>query len=99
MATRAKIRYYNVVTIAAAGEGGKMPGLPKLKVNKNAWEDKVEIVDFEQAKTFPFDQEIVISVEGEQICSYDHLVQFAASEGQKNKEYLEVMILPMILGG
>ena len=76
-----------------------MLALPKLKVKKNVWEDVVEILDFEQAKSFPFDEEIVISVEGEQICSYAHLLQFALTAEQSSKEYLEVMILPMILGG
>jgi hypothetical protein len=76
-----------------------MSELPKLRVKKNAWEENFEVMDFEQAQKFPFNEEVIISVEGEQICSYECLLEFAADEKQKGKQYLEVMILPMILGG
>ena len=76
-----------------------MSNLPKLKVKKQAWNDNSEIMEFEQAKTFPYEEEIVISVEGTQIGSYRDLLEFASRDDQKGKEYLEIMILPMILGG
>ncbi len=76
-----------------------MSNLPQLKVKKQAWNDNSEIMEFEQAKNFPYEDEIVISVEGSQICSYQELLNFASQPDQKGKEYLEVVILPMILGG
>ncbi len=77
-----------------------MANLPKLKVNKAAWtEEAEEIQEFEQAKNFPFDQELIIVAEGRQINSYEDLLAMAQQERFKDKPYLEVIILPMIVGG
>lgn len=77
-----------------------MANLPKLKVNKTAWTDEaIEIQEFEQARDFPYDQELIIVAEGHQINSYEDLVKLAGQERYKDKECLEIIILPMIVGG
>jgi hypothetical protein len=77
-----------------------MDKLPKLKVKKQALQsDEGEIQDFEVAKKFPFDTDFVVVVEGQQINSYEHLLKIAGQEKFKNKEFLEVIFLPMIVGG
>jgi hypothetical protein len=76
-----------------------MPTLPKLKVKKEAWNSKVDIIEFEQAKSFPFDLELIITAEGQQITSYQDLLRLALKDEHKGKEFLDVMFLPMICGG
>jgi hypothetical protein len=77
-----------------------MASLPKLKVIKSAWSDQAEEISaFEQAKNFPYHEELVIVAEGKQINSYDDLLKLAQQEQYRNKEYLEVIFLPMIVGG
>jgi hypothetical protein len=76
-----------------------MPNLPKLKVKKEAWKPEFDIVEFEQARSFPFNEELIITAEGRQVGSYEDLLSLALDEEHKNKKYLDVMFLPMICGG
>lgn len=76
-----------------------MTELPKLKVKKEAWKDESEIQDFEEAKDFPFSAEIIVVVEGQQVNSYDDLLKLVQQERFKNRQFLEVLFLPMITGG
>jgi hypothetical protein len=77
-----------------------MTGLPKLKVIKSAWTDEPEEIQaFEQAKNFPYHEELVIVAEGRQINSYEDLLKLAQQEGYRDQEYIEVIFLPMIVGG
>jgi hypothetical protein len=77
-----------------------MANLPKLKVNKSAWSNEPEQVQtLEEAKSFPFHEELIIVAEGKQINSYDDLLNMVQQEPFRNKEYLEVFFLPMIFGG
>lgn len=76
-----------------------MTKLPKLKVKGLGWDVSEEIRDFEQAKYLPFGHNLIIVVEGQVIESYEDLVQLAAQDRYKNKEFLEVMFLPIIVGG
>jgi hypothetical protein len=41
----------------------------------------------------------IILVEGQRVRSYDELVALVASDEYKNKKYLEVVVLPIIVGG
>jgi hypothetical protein len=41
----------------------------------------------------------IILVEGQRALSYDELVALVASDEHKNKKYLEVVVLPTIVGG
>jgi hypothetical protein len=87
------------VTINRKGNN-YMPGLPKLKVIRSAWSDQPEeIQSFEQAKDFPYHEELVIVAEGRQINSYEDLVLLAQQERYGKQEYIEVIFLPMIVGG
>jgi hypothetical protein len=72
---------------------------PRLIVKKEAGDPEGEIQEFEQAENFPFHEEIIIVVEGRQITSYEDLLKMAGQEKYKDKKYLEVMFLPMIIGG
>ena len=76
-----------------------MTKLPKLKVKGLGWDVSKEICDFEQAKYFPFGHDVVIVVEGQVIRSYDDIIQLVAQDRYKDKEFLEVMFLPIIVGG
>lgn len=76
-----------------------MTKLPKLKVNGLGWNVSKEICDFEQAKYFPFGQDVVIVVEGQVIRSYEELVQLVDQDRNKDKAFLQVMFLPIIVGG
>jgi hypothetical protein len=76
-----------------------MTDLPRLIVKKEAGDTEGEIREFEQAKNFPFHEEIIIVVEGRQITSYADLLKMANQEKYKDQKYLEVMFLPMIIGG
>jgi hypothetical protein len=76
-----------------------MSDMPKLKIKKQAWDKDGEIQEFERAKDFPYDQELIIVAEGRQITSYDDLLKMITQDLYKNKEFLEVMFLPVIVGG
>lgn len=76
-----------------------MSKLPKLKVKGLGWDVSEEIRDFEQAKYFPFGHDVIIVAEGQVITSYDDLVQLVDQEDYKNKKFLEVMFLSIIVGG
>ncbi len=76
-----------------------MSKLPKLKVRGFSWDASEEIRDFEQGKYLPFCEHICIVVEGEVILSYEQLVQLAAQDEYKDKEFLEVELLPLTGGG
>jgi len=78
-----------------------MSKLPKLKVKKPLGYPFEEIRNFEEAQYFLFnygDNAIVI-VEGKVINSYEELVQLAAQASYKDKEFLEVELLPAVIGG
>ncbi|MBW1800266.1 MAG: hypothetical protein JRJ85_06000 [Deltaproteobacteria bacterium] len=77
-----------------------MDTLPKLKVEGLGWDDTGELCLFEQAKYFPYESlDLLIVAEGEVIRGYEDLLQIAEKEGMKEKEYLEVKFLPIIVGG
>lgn len=77
-----------------------MKNLPKLKVKEGlGWESTEEMRDFEQAKFFPFGSDLVVVIEGQIVGSYDELVKLVSEGKFDNKESLEVMFLPIIVGG
>ena len=88
--------------------GAEMPKLPKLKVKRTfgytPGEGQVypteETYDFEQAKSFPYDHiGTLILVENQVINSYDELVQLASQDYCRDKEFLEVIMAPLIGAG
>jgi hypothetical protein len=76
-----------------------MAELPKLNVKRDATEITGEIQTFEEGRNFPYDEEVIIVAEGRQITSYKDLLEVANQEKNKGKKVLEVLFLPMIVGG
>jgi len=78
-----------------------MHKLPKLRVQSFFETDcETDIYDFEQAKDrIDYETESIILVEGQSVNSHDELVQLATKEQYKDKEFLEVVVLPYIVGG
>ena len=78
-----------------------MSELPKLRIK--TWScgyEYEEIRDFEEAGEFlNYNSDTMISVEGKLLSCYDELVRLASSESFRNKEFLEVVILPLMSGG
>ena len=74
--------------------------LPKLKVDGLGWDVGRDSCEFDQARYFPFNQpDLVIVAEGQVIRSYEDLLQLAKVDEHKDKEFLEVSFLPIIVGG
>ncbi|MFC1983706.1 hypothetical protein ACFLVO_01650 [Chloroflexota bacterium] len=77
-----------------------MSKLPKLRVLNPSWGVAEEIRDFKQGKYLPFNTEgMWIVVEDQVINSYEDLVQLAAENRYKDKEFLEVSFLYIVVGG
>ena len=76
-----------------------MSKLPKLKVKRFYGWPAEETRDFEQAQHFLFDEQSVVLVEGQIITSYEELVQLAAQDRYKGKEFLETSLFPLFIGG
>ena len=75
--------------------------LPKLKVKRPVGHPSEEIREFEQGRYFLFSygDGVFVVVEGQVINSYEELIQLAAQDCYKDKEFLEVIIVPEISGG
>lgn len=67
-----------------------------VKVFGNAGEDTCELA--KAGYLFGFEDRIVV-VEGQRVNSYDELIQLASRDSYKNKDYIEVVLLPAIAGG
>ena len=74
-----------------------MPKLPKLKLKMP--EGQEEIHGFEEAKHYLSDWGVLFVVEGQVINSYEELTKLAGQSSYKNKDPLEVMLIPFIEGG
>jgi hypothetical protein len=78
-----------------------MSKLPKLKIKFRFGYPGEDICELEQAK-YRFDfggGRVLVVVEGQLMNSYDELVQLAAQDDYKDKEFLEVLLLPAVVGG
>ena len=77
-----------------------MSSFHKLRVLKPSWDVAEEIRDFKQGKYLPFNTENMwIIVEDQVIGSYEDLVRIAADPRYKDKEFLEVRYVDIIIGG
>ena len=78
-----------------------MSSLPKLKVQSLLESDsKSDIYDLEQAKNhFDYESETIVLVEGQVVNSHEELVRLSTQEQYKDREFLEVVLLPFIDGG
>ena len=73
--------------------------LPRLKVRGLGWESGEETWDFEQAKYFPYKEWLLVTVEGRVVRSYEDVLALALEDQHKDKEYLQVVFLPIMVGG
>jgi hypothetical protein len=74
--------------------------LPKIKVEGLGWDLSGELLDFEQAKYFPFDsRDLLIAAEGKIVRSYTDLVKLTEADGIEGKATINVRFLPIIVGG
>ena len=79
-----------------------MPKLPKLKIKWFVEPFRETTVDFEKAKhILPFGPPHTLSIYlgGQMVSSYDEFVQLATGKHQKNREFLEVIVIAPIGGG
>jgi len=77
-----------------------MPTLPKLKVKLPFGYPDEDICELEQAKyRFSYGDEYLVVVEGQVINSYEELAQLASRDDYKDKEFIEVVLLPALAGG
>ncbi len=77
-----------------------MSELPKLNI-KSPFPHAQGTFDLEQAKDilFRYGDRTIVTVEGQRVYSYDELVQLAAQDCYKDKEFLEAMVLPSLAAG
>ena len=79
-----------------------MSKLPKLKIRSLLESgNETEIYDLEQAKSLltQLPASIIVVAEGQVINSHEDLVQLATQERYQDREFLDVMVLPVIEGG
>ncbi len=78
-----------------------MSKLPKLRVHPLLEPgNEGDICDLEQAKHhFGYGSETIVLVDGQVVNSYEELVQIATQDRHQDKEFLEVVLLPLIVGG
>jgi hypothetical protein len=72
--------------------------MPKLMI-KVFGDPGGEICELEEASNYLNFESGIIVVEGQNVYSYDDLVQIASQEKYRNKEYIEVSQIPPIEGG
>jgi PDZ domain-containing secreted protein len=76
-----------------------MSRLPKLKVKLPASYLGEEVFELEEAKDILNFDEGIIMVEGQTVHSYDDFVQLITQQKYKNLEFIEIVVLPIIVGG
>lgn len=72
---------------------------PKLKVSGLGWDFDGEVLEFEQARLFPYGGGALIVAEGMVVGSYEDLENIVGSGSCKSKLFLEIIFLPIIYGG
>jgi hypothetical protein len=73
--------------------------MPKLKIIKDDRESKTEIVDFDQGRHLPYDQNFSIVVEGESVRSFEELQRVAEEDRNKDIDFLVVRFIQIVSGG
>ena len=76
-----------------------MGNRPKLKVTGLGWDAPEEIWEFDQARYFPYAEWIMIVAEGRVVKTFEELVAVAERDENRNKEFLEINFLPIVVGG
>lgn len=75
--------------------------LPRLKiVSPFSSDDEADFCEVEQARNrFNYDSETMIVVEGELVSCYEDLLILANQDRFRGRDFLEVVLLPYIVGG
>ncbi len=80
-----------------------MSGLPKLKVKYDTEDEYGEkLIEIEQAKDFFYgfeDGQPLVVLEGQAVYSYKELIQLASQDCYKDREFLNVELRRIALGG
>ncbi len=77
-----------------------MPELPKLKIKLPFGPLMWDYCSLDEAKhRFDFIPETLVSVEGQLIHSYEELVSIATQDCNKNRQFIEIELIPLIGGG
>lgn len=78
-----------------------MSKLPKLKVHIPFGYPNEDICELEQARyRLSYGAGVVVMVEGQVVNSYDELIQLAAQDIYRDREFLEVvLIVDLVAGG
>ncbi len=76
-----------------------MDNRPKLKVSGLGWDFDGEVLEFEQARLFPYGGGALIVAEGIVVGSYEDLEKIVGSASCKSEPFLEIVFLPIIYGG
>ncbi len=76
-----------------------MEKAPKLKITGLGWDASGGLHNLEEAQYFSFNEDMIVTVEDQVVNSYEEILQLASHEPYKDKEYLEVVFLPVIVGG
>jgi hypothetical protein len=71
---------------------------PKLYIQKDPLELPV-LADFDAGKTLPYNKGLIIAVEGRMVSSFEELKDLVEKYHYRDKEYLNVALLPIVLGG
>jgi hypothetical protein len=72
--------------------------LPRIKI-KIFGQASEDICNLEEAKYLVNFESRIVLVEGQRVASYEELVQLAAQDKYRNREYIEAVLLPVIAGG
>jgi hypothetical protein len=72
--------------------------LPKLKIIYFGFPDE-SICDLDQAGYLFEIGDILVLVDGQRIVSYDELVKLVARDKYKDRQFVEVVLLPAVAGG
>jgi hypothetical protein len=87
-----------VIPPASNSEDARKHGLPKLTIEffGHAGEDVSEL---EQSKFLFIFTDKTVMVDGQKIDSYDELVRLAGTDEYRNRKFIEVVLLPTVVGG
>jgi hypothetical protein len=75
-----------------------MQKLPKLRIETSALEP-AEIQDYDMAIDLPYNKGLIIALEGYMVSNHDEFLRVIDQYHLRDKEIIEVKILPIVLGG
>jgi hypothetical protein len=97
--TRCKINL-GAISVSQNSGSAKIKKFPRLRIESFGWGATVRDCEFDQARYLPFAaHDLIIAVEGEVVRSIEDIQELAERDIHKEKEFLEVKILPVIVGG